>query len=129
MQTSNSESGNRGEQNAPVLSEALKAAWIAALRSNEFTQERHSIGSLEDKKLCCLGVGAHVAEPQSPLGCTAEAVAILCSVGLGEWRELDWHEGYEHLSPFYKTLIDMNDKQGKSFAEIADYIEANIPAA
>ncbi len=81
----------------------IKRKWVTALRSGEYTQLRH--GFHYEGKHCCLAVlGACVSE-KVPFPDDA-------MLGLGE-RERT-------------MLIRMNDEGGKSFAEIADYIEQNL---
>lgn len=91
----------------------LKAKWVAALRSGEFEQGRSLLFS--NDRYCCLGVLACVVN-----GAKGAEGAYGCDYQ---------HGGYEiaHSNfPDHKThLEDMNDV-GKSFPEIADYIEANL---
>lgn len=89
----------------------LKAKWVEALRSGAFEQYREGIGA--GNRLCCLGVGARAAGVKkvgygTPF-LTAECPAVL---GISDSAAL--------------TLSHMNDAERKSFAEIADYIEANL---
>lgn len=102
----------------------LKAKWIEALRSGEYEQGR---GSLKcDGKFCCLGVALDIQGATWDFG-----TAILDGV---ETSPLSTPE--ERLLgglPMFTaaSLISMNDgtdgKTEHSFAEIADYIEANVP--
>jgi hypothetical protein len=87
----------------------LKAKWIAALRSGEYPQGRMSLRDGANRH-CCLGV--------------------LCAVA---GRDLDpayIDDNYDFAEtalskPAADDLIAMND-DGKSFAEIADYIEQKL---
>lgn len=92
----------------------LKAKWIEALRSGKYQQTQHRLK--DDKGFCCLGV--------------------LCDVQGADFKAI--RAKYDTLSlsqspPEYlgtiggacSTLVQMND-EGKSFAEIADYIEQNL---
>lgn len=99
----------------------LKAKWVEALRSDEYTQARKEIGDYVAKHLCCLGVGAHVANPDMILSCTADATKELEKHGFPKTTDQFGQFDGEAL-----RLIKMNDEQEKSFAEIADYIEANL---
>lgn len=103
-------------------------AWVAALRSGEYSQGKHALRT--DEGFCCLGVACDIS-------------------GLGEWNErlgFEWEqdgEGYEEQSLLpnhvmewlgltshdgtindMTTLASKNDK-GWTFAEIADVIEEN----
>src|ERR1044072_7629167 len=88
----------------------LKAKWVEALRSGEFTQEQNYIGNPKKKCLCCLGVGAIVANPTADLGSTGEAIQII----FGDEGFVDGD-----FAPHVMRLINMNDLEDKSFAEIA----------
>jgi hypothetical protein len=99
----------------------LKAKWVEALRSGEYTQARYGIGNQATKELCCLGVAANVLKPSLALECTNDAVDLLNLHGLDGGRDGDME-----FTGTVRVLIDMNDTDGKSFAEIADYIEAKL---
>jgi hypothetical protein len=98
---------------------ALKAKWVAALRSGEFTQCR---GALHDGiSFCCIGVGGHI------LGISREELQSKASY-LGANADTEKVLGpLEKLSDLKarQRLASMND-DGKSFSEIADWIEANL---
>ncbi|MBR1122147.1 hypothetical protein JQ628_11530 [Bradyrhizobium lablabi] len=106
----------------------LKAKWVEALRSGRYEQDSGSLISRVGRRssFCCLGV--------------------LCDTQGTQWGEigdaglLDGIEvrdaGRSYLSPFalarfgldesqQQKLAGMNDA-GRSFDEIADYIEANL---
>jgi hypothetical protein len=114
--------------------------WVADLRSGEFPQGEGSLvvtGEDGGKTYCCLGVkcerdsrtGRHsivrqeneqtgevsfgIPNASTYLGSTMPTSAILTAWGLPAGQATD--------------LANMNDEQGKSFAEIADWIEANVP--
>lgn len=107
----------------------LKAKWIEALRSGQYPQMASALrGEMNDQPaFCCLGV--------------------LCDVMGASWQDgvprlggsrLDDHDeeilgrwtletvGFDEKQQ--TVLFKMNDEEGKTFSEIADYIEANIPA-
>lgn len=98
----------------------LKSAWVAALRSGQYTQ---CTGTLENMNghNCCLGVFAHVA------GIPIVNGGGSLVEGMGGYRPLDAYLAQSDR----KRLWHMNDGYAvrkHSFAEIADWIEANIPA-
>jgi hypothetical protein len=95
------------------VNKQLRDEWVKALRSGEYQQGRGGLRS--EDKYCCLGV--------------------LCAVRAG--RDFDFYElmdfayGTSKASEFTEaiaeTLWHMNDFDGRSFPEIADWIEANVP--
>ena len=94
----------------------FKEEWLKALRSGEYKQYR---GAMTDSMLgtykgatayCCLGVGCLIKS-----GTAEKADAIT-----GVIDTLELHNDY------INKLIDLNDKQEKSFIEIADWIEKNV---
>lgn len=78
----------------------LKAKWVTALRSGDYQQTKNT---LQDRiGFCCLGV-------------------------LNEVRgAIQSYNNLPRLVGNWEVLARMNDEQGKSFAEIADYIEGNL---
>ena len=94
-----------------------KARWVEALRSGKYTQTTRCLR--DGTGFCCIGVLADV-------------------VGV-EWEKQVWQDGEAFFEmggdepvravgvpvPTQAALVAMND-HGKSFAEIADYIEANL---
>jgi hypothetical protein len=90
-----------------MMSPELKAKWVEALRSGKFKQCRGGLvegGFSAPDAYCCLGVlWAIEGKPDS--------LTILWNTTVGDSKQ---------------TLINMNDKEGKSFVEIADWIDANL---
>jgi len=97
----------------------LKARWIAALRSGEFQQ---GYGALRSRSgHCCLGVLCEVASIEidknggaTIVGGKPDGYRALTNLGIDEEQQ--------------KQLYRRNDDRHHSFAQIADYIEANIPS-
>lgn len=87
----------------------LKAKWVKALRSGEFTQ---GVGKFErDGKYCCLGVLCVVAgEP-----------TVSSDVGVAG----NWLFAKDAIGEARNDLAFKNDN-GWSFPEIADYIENTL---
>lgn len=93
----------------------LKAKWLAALRSDDYKQAH---GQLRDKTgYCCIGVLCDVIDPSGWIGddyADIETNALPTPYITGVSRQMSLN------------LAEMNDAP-HSFAEIADYIEQNIP--
>lgn len=117
------------------LNPDVKAKWLAALRSGEYSQGRRQLRT-PTGGYCCIGV--------------------LCDIsGMGEWREaMDREAGYDYvgvghqgtyrawshapaivrdwavethdMGDEWETLIKLNDYNKLSFEEIATYIEAHL---
>lgn len=97
------------------MKQEWKEKWVKALRSGEYEQGREWLK--RNGKFCCLGV--------------------LCDISkLSEWYE-DTYIGLSGALPRevsklvggvgeQNKLVDMNDREKKSFLEIADYIEKNL---
>ncbi len=88
------------------LGDGVKKAWVQALRSGEYKQFIGGWSSLDNKRHCCLDV-------------------LSCLAGNDRDQVIDLFDkaGASYIK---MLLVRMNDQQGKSFDEIADYIEANL---
>lgn len=106
----------------------LKAKWVEALRSGEYLQAQEELVETaytdegEPGKVCgfcCLGVFERAV-----LNLPIEDISMDdCSY--------DEKTGYELLDGYIpadmqQECIRLNDKEGKSFIEIADYIETHL---
>lgn len=110
----------------------LKAKWIAALRSGDYRQVQgylHNEGGF-----CCLGVLCDLAAVPFTEGPSDDTDGLVRFYDFGARHRNeemicgDMREGLKTgFSDLALELAEMND-HGRSFAEIADWIEANIPA-
>ncbi len=102
------------------LDPVFKVQWLEALRSGKYEQATMNLVGHSKTTLCCIGVGFSVNNPAIDMDDyadrhgedndqTDEAAA---DIGLDK--------------PACKHLVGMNDDYGKSFAEIADWIDANL---
>lgn len=109
----------------------FKKVWVDALRSGEFRQGASALRRI-DGGYCCLGVACAV---WSRLGLVKGAFEQ--SMPSGSWSFVipDEESRYGDLPTSIKAaalidstteLVSMNDGKGKSFSQIADYIEANL---
>lgn len=92
----------------------LKRKWIEALRSGEYRQARMVLRDAMHR-MCCLGVLATVQGCQWEFVPIDERNVINLPFGL--------NAGISHSVRL--ALAEMNDS-GKSFKEIADYIEKHL---
>lgn len=124
----------------PKQREAIYHAWIVALRSGQYKQGRRYLEA--DGKFCCLGVLCHVLHQRPELGIEMDRLVIpgeateystptspgyRCGVpssaselGLSNTLPSAAHRAVEAV------LIDLNDVDGASFAEIAQFIEGSV---
>lgn len=106
----------------------FKDKWLAALRSGDFKQGSKSlckINEASEKTYCCLGVGYLVATGYDPID-TASGYIQGSNIDVtGVPGEIVGHGSHNNIAC---KLANMNDS-GKSFLEIADWIEDNIPAS
>ncbi len=123
------------------LTPEFKAKWCDLLRSDTFIQHKGGLYDPKDTRaLCCIAVGAcalrgvreitEIAE----LRCKNEsgegdqtnvATSMLGILGL-EVPDPNTEDGDEPTTDAQDVLVNMNDTQGNTFAEIADWIEVNL---
>lgn len=95
----------------------IKRKWIEALRSGKYNQAQRELFRFRDEEYenpvayCCIGVGNHLV-----LSGTCLADLVTSEVG----RALGLDEDQ------IDKLVELNDDEEASFAEIADYIEKNL---
>jgi hypothetical protein len=113
----------------------LKAKWVEALRSGKYGKGQGRLHDERDGTYCCLGVLCKVLGADFDDATDEEKFLEYDHVPVLNGRVLS-HRDDEELEeafcveiglPDQGTLIAMNDDQEKSFAEIADYIEREIP--
>lgn len=107
--------------------------WVSALRSGEYNQATKLLKSDHQDAYCCLGVCAVIN------GFTdnkkLESNGGLSEIGhyVGDYEEDFQYELLDFGIPIQlikgdlpNDLIHLNDTEGKTFPEIADWIEANV---
>lgn len=93
-----------------------KTKWIAALRSGKYNQGKKVLYYKRTDSYCCLGVACKILDISS---------FSTTSIRSGNIGTLD--EDAMFLSAdVQRILMTMNDAYGKSFSEIASYIESNV---
>ncbi len=99
---------------------------IKALRSGEYAQTKESLQ--DDHGYCCLGVMCAVFEKE-----TGRTLGRDGDTGHMEGEDLDAQEGVrrwvglsdsEGRNTIDQSLVLLNDSQGYTFSEIADFIES-----
>lgn len=96
---------------------ALKARWIAALRSGHYKQcDGHLVTTDHEGgyAYCCLGVLRHIADPDDKR--QGEDEDLLDKDQLAEFKLRDATQ---------RLLAGKNDR-GETFSQIADYIEESL---
>ena len=108
----------------PKMDKAVKKAWVAELRSGDYKQGQFQLRD-GDNEFCCLGVLCNVHAQNNPEFAKTQTdpegydrYFDLPSPMVLTWAKL----------PAYavKKLAEMNDKEGKTFSEIADWIVKNV---
>ncbi len=105
-----------------MMNQDIKDKWIAALRSGKYQQGKYNLR--KESSFCCLGVLCDISGKMewktdttgSTIFSYDKQKASLPESILG-WADL---RSYQQ-----EPLVDRNDG-GKSFSEIADYIEENL---
>ncbi len=102
-------------------SKTLKAKWIKALRSGEYSQTKQELYNGAENAFCCLGVLACVAGKDKK---DLDGESTLDDVGLGNLIGVynDTDAGDE-VDTYQSRLSVLNDDGNKSFNYIASYIE------
>jgi hypothetical protein len=89
------------------MNKDLKAKWVEALRSGDYKQ------------------GTQLLKNQGEDECTYCCLGVLCVIA-GKDTDAGSYRWLNKVTKGYYPFVLMNDDDGKSFAEIADYIEANL---
>lgn len=113
-----------------------KARWISALQGNKFQQGRGVLRrklSTGEIYHCCLGVYAEVCEvPYSRIsGTTKDSIYSFMFLGREDSADFtalpdEWAEPRGISSHDQGVLMRMNDQEGCTFAEIADWVADNL---
>lgn len=110
------------------MDQNFKRRWVEALRSGKYVQGKNYL--LRNGRHCCLGVACELLVEEKKLvkeeDVVSETFCFRPAAG-GSWRHSTIPRsslssiGLDDATE--SKLMDMNDSQGKSFSEIADYIE------
>lgn len=108
----------------------FKAKWLAALRSGEIKQARGALCTTDG--MCCMGVACRVAGTPFERGVDKLIRTPSGNIylpGKGDLPDDVLATLYESDNGGVTTagnLSEMNDEEGKSFAEIANWIEEHL---
>jgi hypothetical protein len=110
------------------LPSKIKEKWVKALRSGKYIQGKKALYRPEEATFCCLGVLEHLC-----LGGKVEYFANADGT-FSRFRATPSRDFYDYIGAdavncwagsVESNLMAYNDN-GKSFTEIADYIEENV---
>ena len=110
-------------ENGAKMNPDVKAKWVAALRSGVFKQGRGMLWRADGddkRRYCCLGVLRNITKGDSPATAQYPRASAACYLSDVDGQEESVLPGHTE-----SVLAGMND-EGKSFAQIADFIEANL---
>lgn len=98
--------------------------WVVALRSNDRNQGKNRLKN-KDNEFCCLGVLLDIVDSSGWTLSKDEDESCY------DWKKISCiilpYEYTNKISPIDPhKLVKMNDRDNKSFEEIADYIESCI---
>lgn len=126
------------------MKKEVKEKWLNALRSGEYQQCKGALKRGENN-FCCLGVLSDIYQKENPdlkweshpnhpdvltLSCQKNEISEgpfqLCEQVM-KFAEIDESLTKNiFIKEFNSTLVQLNDINGKSFAEIADIIEKHL---
>lgn len=99
-----------------------KTKWVEALRSEKYKQGKNMLKTIceGEYKYCCLGVLCELQNQDFEVDFIKSNSYHIDNVN----SKRDYSQGLN--STMCAVLAHMNDKENKSFEEIADYIEKNL---
>jgi hypothetical protein len=117
--------------------------WLTALRSGKYEQTSGSLYNIQDQGYCCIGVAAKIKYPLHYLKNKSNKYAgvlqgnkksilqenkkSICSDTKYKLSKIPQElKGNVHANNFVSQLVNLNDDEGYSFEEIAEWIEKNV---
>ena len=97
--------------------------WVAALRSGKYEQGQKRLRSMSNK-FCCLGVACDLYDPEKWV--PIEDLDSVRHLGHGARPDFDVLDYFGLDEDTIIPLMQMNDAEGATFNQIADYIEAKL---
>src|SRR5579859_2213917 len=116
----------------------IKTKWLAALRSGEYEQGQNYLNS--DNQFCCLGVLCDIYGKENDIAWKVSGVGNAMSMHssrgilpdkVRDWAELVYKDPLVQIPnsetgvPYSENISTLNDS-GKTFLQIADFIEAQL---
>lgn len=102
----------------------IKDKWVEALCSGKYKQGVHTLRNKKDE-YCCLGVLCDITNPKEWSDSTIMPLQYYRMQGEGGQLPTKIMNEVGLTLQDCKTLVNLNDG-GRSFSEIADYIETNL---
>jgi len=122
---------------------SLRDEWLAALRSGKYAKTTGQLRTTKhsgEQSFCCLGVLCNVMDPNryiadndqyhfanGDISVAGIVPPVADELRLSDRREYSFYDNTPVSASIDAILVHMNDGESKSFAEIADWIEANVP--
>lgn len=113
----------------------VKAKWVAALRSGEYAQGDGQLRSVSNR-FCCLGVLCDIHAKESSgewVGCGYMGETMILNDEVAAWAGLPFNGKVsvtigrsEAVLPVHNDGYWYDDTKARTFAEIADAIEAQL---
>lgn len=109
--------------------------WVAALRSGKYKQGLSSLANLIptdvrafDHSFCCIGVGCLVTGADVELLVNRTDITAYRTDRIGAFKNMPIELQYngEIADDLVHRCVQMNDSDGRSFEEIADWIEISV---
>jgi len=101
----------------------FKKRWLLSLRSGEYKQGIGQLHDVHTDTYCCLGVACVVASVHKNLIDHGQRISIRIAEEQPLLKSLCG--SIDHASASM-LLMEMNDTDKKTFAEIADWVEENL---
>lgn len=101
----------------------IKEAWLKALRSGEYQQGRHRLRN-EDDCFCALGVLCDILDPSGWLKSDGGAILFQDYSTMSLSLKMKDYIGLNGIQTDH--IMSLNDIDGKSFEDIADYVEEQL---
>ena len=110
------------------MHQGIKKQWLKALRSGEYTQTTCSLRRRDDcgtMSYCCLGVLTDIVRHHDKIKRQKKNLFDSCG-GLLHPLVAKYTKLSEENLGVQEDLADLNDNQGQSFEQIANWIESNL---